>query len=265
MKTDSIFYDIFKDFPEFFFELIGKPETNIKAYEFQVPEIKQSSFRLDGVFTTGEEYSDEPLYFVEVQFYKDDEFYERLFASIFLYFMKYQPVNTDWYAIVIYNERKQERSISNRYKSLIEPHLRRFYLEDLRTKESLGLGIIKLIVENEQKAGEYAKELIEQVRQELTEDQLQEKVIDFIETIIIYKFPTLSRKEIGRMLNLDLMRQTRVYQEGEEKGKEEGKEEGKKEERKEIITKLLLKGMSVQEVASLLDLDAEEVREAASS
>ena len=51
MKTDAIFYEIFKEFPHIFFEIIGEPETNINTYEFTAPESKQKSFRLDGLFS----------------------------------------------------------------------------------------------------------------------------------------------------------------------------------------------------------------------
>jgi predicted transposase YdaD len=47
MKTDAIFYEIFKEFPNIFFEIIGKSETNINIYEFAAPEIKQTSFTLE--------------------------------------------------------------------------------------------------------------------------------------------------------------------------------------------------------------------------
>lgn len=90
------------EFPKIFFEVIGKPDTNIDIYEFTAPEIKQRSFRLDGVFSPQSDFPHEPLYFVEIQFYKDEEFYDRLFTSIFLYFSQYQPPNPDWYAIVIF-------------------------------------------------------------------------------------------------------------------------------------------------------------------
>ena len=86
MKTDIIFYEIFKEFPNIFFELIGSSDTNPNTYQFLAPEIKQRTFRLDGVSSPLAEFHDQPLYFVEVQFYKDEEFYDRLFTSIFLYF-----------------------------------------------------------------------------------------------------------------------------------------------------------------------------------
>ncbi|NEP79079.1 MAG: DUF2887 domain-containing protein [Okeania sp. SIO3B3] len=34
MKTDSIFYQIFLNFPTIFFELINQPNTNTQTYEF---------------------------------------------------------------------------------------------------------------------------------------------------------------------------------------------------------------------------------------
>lgn len=66
MKTDNLFYQLFQELPWIFFQLIGREDINIGAYEFIVPEIKQRSFRLDKLFATTEEYRDLPLYFVGV-------------------------------------------------------------------------------------------------------------------------------------------------------------------------------------------------------
>ncbi|MEH2071970.1 MAG: Rpn family recombination-promoting nuclease/putative transposase [Nostoc sp.] len=261
MKTDAIFYEIFKEFPNIFFEIIGKADTNTNIYEFNAPEVKQKSFRLDGVFSPLEKFINEPLYFVEIQFYKDEGFYDRLFTSIFLYFTQYQPPNPDWFAIVIYDKRSNERSYPQRYRSLLEPHLRRFYLDELddAPDNSLGIGIVRLVVESENKAGEFAKNLIDKAKKELTDTLIQRKVIEFIETIVVYKFPNLSREEIEIMLNLNLLKETRVYQEA----KEEGKQEGKLETKFQIIPILLELGLSVQQIAERLELDVEEVRKVA--
>lgn len=257
MKTDAIFYELFKQFPIIFFELIGKPQTNTNIYEFTTPEIKQRSFRLDGVFSTLDNFANEPIYFIEVQFYKDEEFYDRLFTGIFLYFSQYQPPNPDWYAIVIYDVRSRESTFPPRYRALRESHLRCVYLDEMgeSTSDSLGLGIVKLIVESKKKSGSFAKQLITQVREELTDAIIQEKVLEFIETIVVYKFPNLSREEIESMLNLSLLKQTRVYQ--------EAKEEGKLELALAVVPKLLQRGLSVQEVAELLEVDVESVRQVA--
>ncbi|MEH2183083.1 DUF2887 domain-containing protein [Nostoc sp.] len=52
MKTDVIFYELIKELPQIFFELIDKPEINPYIYTFIAPEIKQQSFRLDSLVAT---------------------------------------------------------------------------------------------------------------------------------------------------------------------------------------------------------------------
>jgi predicted transposase/invertase (TIGR01784 family) len=257
VKTDSLFYDFFQEFPQIFFELIGSKEINHQAYQFTSPELKQRAFRLDGVLAPKEEFANEPIYFVEIQFYKDEEFYNRLFSEIFLYFSQYQPSNGDWYAIVIYASRSNESSIPQRYNSLIEPHLRRFYLNELTEveDESIERGIVRLVVESEKNTCSLAKKLIERTREELSNKNIQKKILDFIETIVVYKFPSLSREEIETMLNLSLLKETRVYQ--------EAFEEGELQAKLKLIQKLLQKGLSIQEVSNLLELDLETVRQAA--
>ena len=197
-----------------------------------------------------------PLYFVEIQYYKDDEFYDRLFTSIFLYFTQYQPPQPDWFAIVIYDKRSNERSYPPRYRSLLEPHLRRFYLDELENTpdDSLEVGIVRLVIESENKVGNFAKTLINKAKEELTDTLTQRKVIEFIETIVIYKFPNLSREDIEAMLDLNLLKETKVYQ--------EAKEEGELETKLKILPKLIERGMSIQEIAELLELDTEVIRKA---
>ncbi|MEH2322056.1 MAG: hypothetical protein V7K32_00335 [Nostoc sp.] len=56
------------------------------------------------------------------------------------------------------------------------------------------------------------------------------------------------------MLNLDLLKQTKVYQ--------EAKEEGELETKLKILPKLVQRGLSVQEIAELLELDDETIRKA---
>lgn len=57
------------------------------------------------------------------------------------------------------------------------------------------------------------------------------------------------------MLNLNLLKKTKVYQ--------EAFSEGELKTKLEVIPKLLRKGFSIQEVAELLELDPETVRGAA--
>ena len=56
------------------------------------------------------------------------------------------------------------------------------------------------------------------------------------------------------MLDLNLLKETKVYQ--------EAKEEGELETKFKILPKLIERGMSIQEIAELLELDTEVIRKA---
>jgi predicted transposase/invertase (TIGR01784 family) len=96
-----LFYRLFKSFPGTFFELIGQVPAQAEASEFRSVEIKQTAFRIDGVFIPLPKAKAVPIVFVEVQFQKDSSFYFRFFSEIMLYLRQYEPVN-DWQAVVIY-------------------------------------------------------------------------------------------------------------------------------------------------------------------
>lgn len=52
MTADPLFYKIFKELPELFFELIGESPRSKSIYEYSAPEIKQQGYRLDGLLVT---------------------------------------------------------------------------------------------------------------------------------------------------------------------------------------------------------------------
>lgn len=261
MKTDALFYQLFQEFPYIFFELIGKSNTPRDAYQFVAPEIKQRSFRLDGIFIPTEELIDYPLYFVEVQFYKEEEFYDRLFPSIFLYFGQYRPLNLNWYAIVIFDSRTNDPKIPSRYQGLVTQNLQRIYLDEIGTvtELSMGLGILKLIVETPQASSDVARTLLERAKNEIEDLVTQKQVIELIEAIVIHKFPQLSRQEIQAMLRLEDIKQTRFYQETFEEGLEQGLEQGKLEQKLAMIPLLAQRGFSLDEIVELIQLDRETV------
>ncbi|MCA2689708.1 Rpn family recombination-promoting nuclease/putative transposase, partial [Microcystis sp. M037S2] len=101
MKTDTIFYQLFQSFPSIFFELIELPINEANNYRFDSVEVKQLSFRLDGVFLPQNNNPQTPIYFCEVQFQEDEAFYRRFFTEIFLYLSKTDLTN-DWRGVIVY-------------------------------------------------------------------------------------------------------------------------------------------------------------------
>jgi len=49
MQTDSLFYRLFKQRPRFGVDLLGLNDSG-KGYDFASEDIKQTSFRMDGIF-----------------------------------------------------------------------------------------------------------------------------------------------------------------------------------------------------------------------
>ncbi len=272
MKTDSIFYRLFQELPSIFFELIGNSPQLAETYTFASIEIKQTAFRIDGVFlpTQGDQ---NPIYFVEVQFQNDTEIYSRLFSEIYLYLRQNQPKNS-WRGVVIYPTRSLDTSDINNYSEFFtSQRVTRIYLDELGETVSLPIGIatIKLIVENKDTAIVTARKLIDRSQQEINAEPKRQQLLQLIETILVYKFPTMSRKEIEEMFGLSDLKQTRVYQEAKQEGLQEGLQEGIQEGIQEgslkaklaAVSRLLALGLTVEQIAQALDLNVEQVRQAA--
>jgi predicted transposase/invertase (TIGR01784 family) len=252
MKTDKLFYNLVRQLPEIFFQLIGKPNTDPNIYTFIAQAVKEQSFNLDGLLCTIAGHDTEPLYFVEAQAYKDEKFYERFFGQIFVYFGQYSPPNTKWYAIVIYDRRSRETPPHPRYQTLVDNHLHRIYLNELPDDGSLATGIVKLFVETPKKTGALVQRLIAQAKEEISDETNQNKVLEFIQSVVVNKFPNLSPEGIKAMLDLtDDIENTAYY---------------KSIMKKTLLNaaqKLLEEGDSVERVARVFNLDIEEVRKLA--
>jgi predicted transposase/invertase (TIGR01784 family) len=267
MKTDTIFYSLFQEFPSFFFELINRSPDEAIAYEFTSREIKQLAFRIDGLFLPKTEESDKPFYLAEVQFQPDADLYYRLFGELFLYLRQYKPPHP-WRIVVIYPSRRIEQEQMLQFQELLtSDRVRRIYLDELgdAAERSLGVKVVKLVIEPAETAGEQARQLITQAKQQLTDATVQRDLINLIETIIVYKLPQKSREEIAAMLNLSELKQTRFYQEvkqeGREEGREQGREEGERRAKLEAIRRMITFGMNLETIAQLLDLSIEVVRQ----
>jgi predicted transposase/invertase (TIGR01784 family) len=261
VKTDPIFYRLFKTFPGVFFELIGQAPTEAEAYEFRSVEIKQTAFRIDGVFIPISSTSQPPVLFVEVQFQKDRDFYFRLFSEITLYLRQYKP-DSDWQAVVIYPSRSEESSIPLAYQDWLKlPKVRRIYLNELDIEDvpSVGVRLVQLVVETQDQTPKQARALIAKTQQEVRDSNAQREILELIQTIVVYKFPQKSRQELETMLGLGDLKQTKFYQEAEQEGEQKGELRAKVAS----VPRLLKMGLTLEQVAQSLDLGIDEVKKAA--
>lgn len=245
MKTDSVFYQIFQANPGILFELLEQSPDLALGYDFSSVEIKQVAFRLDGILLPKPDAPDQTVWFVEIQMQDDPEFYHRFFAEIHLY-LKLHPKTYDWQAIVIFpslNIEPKNRRLHRTHLNSVQVH--RVYLDDFKdsSTESLGIGLMQLIVADTADAIAKAKELLTRTEPLSKTDAKFSAIMETIETIIVYKFPSLSREEIERMLGLSELRQTKVYQEALQEGREEGmamgEQRGKLEGEQSVILRQL--------------------------
>ena len=75
MRRDTIFYQLFQQSPTLLFELLPQPPANAARYTFEAVEVKETAFRMDGVFLPPD--LDGIVYFCEAQFQKDEILYEK--------------------------------------------------------------------------------------------------------------------------------------------------------------------------------------------
>jgi predicted transposase/invertase (TIGR01784 family) len=237
VKTDSLFYALFQSQPSLFFELIGQPTSAAQGYQFASVEVKQTAFRIDGVFLPPNDRPDAPVYFVEVQFQRDPILYRRLFAEVFLYLKQYPEV-AHWRAVVVYPRAAIEIREMAPFGALLESaYVQVIYLDQLGTVADLppGLATLRLIVEPEATVPTAARGLIERVRAASLPETEQLRLVELIETIVVYTFPRRSRQEIAAMLGLTDLKETRFYQET----REEALRDGRKAEAESLIIRQL--------------------------
>jgi predicted transposase/invertase (TIGR01784 family) len=88
MRRDTIFYQLFQQFPSVLFELLNTAPVNASEYRFDSVAVKEPKFEIDGVFLPPETGTPGVVYFCEVQFQKYELLYERLFGASLLYFYR---------------------------------------------------------------------------------------------------------------------------------------------------------------------------------
>ena len=245
MKTDSLFYRLFQTMPQLLFELIAQPTDQASHYRFASEELKETVFRIDGVFQPPDDQLDWPLFFVEVQFQLDSELYSRLFAEVFLYLRHHQPVHP-WHAVVIYPTRAVDPGPHPQYDLLLQSnHVTRVYLDEwAQPRQTLMQRVMGVLLVEPHQALTEARTVLAPLRASSAVDlALTTAIVNLVETILVYKLPTRSREEIQEMLELmDVdLRQTRFYQDVFAEGRQVGEHVGEQKGRHKEGTALILR------------------------
>jgi len=193
----------------------------LSFYHFTSAEVKEKSFRFDGIFMPDS--VQKPIYFVEVQFQYKADFYWELITEINIYLNQYKP-EQDWQAVALFPKRSLDvDKLTNYQQELVNSgRIKRIYLDEL-SSGSIGMGLIELIISKENQSQELVKNLMARTKTEISNDSERQGIIELLESVLMSKFSQLSRQEIEAMFLLSDIKQTRVYQEAKEEGEQEGK------------------------------------------
>ncbi len=219
MHTDSIFYQLFRAAPGILFELLGESFELGNSYVFRSQELKQTAFRIDGVFVPKPDSPNQTVIFAEVQFQKDPFLYDRMFSEIGI-FLSQNPEVKDWRAVAIFPRRSLEPQDQYRHRNFLQgDQFQVIYLEDLKGIPSnlLGVQLMQLIICKPNETRQYAQKIVTRLREK--PDFQNQAIIELVSTVMVYKFPQLSREEIEAMFSVSELKQTRVYQEAREEGR----------------------------------------------
>ncbi len=262
MKTDTTLYEIFSLFPNLVLELIGEPVLQANAYRFESVEIKQAAFRLDGLLIPDQ--PEQPIYFVECQFQKDDLFYLRFIGEIGLYLHKKKYLGR-WRAVVLFARESLDPGLTPEYQIFEDNgYLQRLYLQSIKDEPgSLKLNILQLVAVSKPQMRKRVKQVVNRVEVEVSEQIERDQILELLATLLMCKYPSQSRRELEMAFGLKEIRKTKVFQEARDEGKLEGKAEGeqigKLEGKLEAVPSLVKEGLSVEKIAHILNLTVEQV------
>lgn len=127
MKRDSIYYQIFKRFPELIFELVDHRPEQTQNYRFEWVEVKETAFRIDGVFLPPEGATPRIIFFAEVQFQKDEALYHRFFTESMMYLNRNRSQYYDCFCVVIFPSRSLEPSDTRTHRMFLNSQKKSYF------------------------------------------------------------------------------------------------------------------------------------------
>jgi predicted transposase/invertase (TIGR01784 family) len=210
MRRDTLYYLIFKEFPELLFQLIGNPPQNAAEYRFNSVAVKEPTFTIDGVFEPPVLNGTGTMYLAEVQMQLDQGLYERTFAELFALFYRSRELYNDWRCVMIYLSRSTEQKVTYPYRALLESEqVQIIYLDELGNIRDLPLimSLAVLPTVPPKKAPAEARDILARAKEQ---PQQYEVIVDLVTRVMSYMFLDQSPQEIDQMLDIKF-EETRVY------------------------------------------------------
>jgi len=239
MRRDTIFYQLFKQFPSLLFELVDEKPPEAAEYQFDSIEVKETAFRIDGVFLPPDHANPKIAFFAEVQFQEDKDLYHRFFTELLTFLYRHKVRYDNWFGVIIFPSRNLEPSNYLIHDVLVDSYkVKRIYLDELGDlkNQPLGIGLMLLTTTPEDKAVEAAQFLIDKAKNTEVANLEQQAIIDLVTTIIVYKLSKFSREEIETMLG-PITEEPRAIREW----KEQGLQQGLQQEAQSLVMRLLNK------------------------
>jgi predicted transposase YdaD len=242
MKTDTLFYELFRLRPESLFELTGLKAEG--EYVFESITVKSSEKRFDGFFKCRNK--EKPDVFLEVQGYYERVFYWRQIREIST---RYEQTGSEkpFIAVVLFLDKKYDPD--NCPISDFKPpnRLIRCYLSDcLKTlgDKASPLTVLKpLILRDKEELSQAVPKWKNEIDSLKLSAGTAKLLTELLEHAIVSRFPKMTRKEIEKMIHFTPLEKTVVGQELIQMGMEKGLIEGIEKGLIEGIEKGLEKGL----------------------
>jgi len=224
MKTDELFYELFKIDPRSLFRLV---QLDLEGeYAFESITVKATEKRFDGFCRRVD--APGPNVFLEIQGYFDPLIYWRLFREICLYHEQ-TPTIAPFIAIVLFLDDKYDPK--HPPFSCTPPHrLIRANLPECFAAVSENPGALAvlqpLVVDDVHEMAQQAKHWKITLQTLPMSARMKETLLELLEYLILQRFPKMTRKEIDMMLQLTPLEKTMAGQEVFLMGKQEGLFEG---------------------------------------
>jgi predicted transposase/invertase (TIGR01784 family) len=217
MKRDTLYYQIFKEFPELLFLLTGAPPQNAAGYRFSSVEVKEPTFRIDGVFEPLVLDGTGTMYLAEVQMQPDPRLYERTFAELFALFYRSRELYNDWKCVMFYLSRSTEQKVTHPYRALLESdQVQVIYLDEVGNIRDLPLimSLAVLPTVPPKKAPAEARDILARAKEQPEQYAV---IVELVTRVMSYMFIDQSPQEIDQMLDIQF-EETRVYKDTFAKG-----------------------------------------------